>query len=190
MKLRTIALLGTVFAGVLPNCPCHSSSALASERGVAELTISSGTTDIYREDFYSADFYSAEATDSQMGKKLRWEDLQKLNYETGEVPADLKALDGKLVSVAGFAVPLGDDGSEKLSEFVLVPQPMMCIHVPPPPPNQILMVKMKEPVVIESLYLPIWMTGTLKIVKPKSEYGDASFEMVGLRVKPYEDRRQ
>ena len=174
-------MLGGLLAVALPTCPCnltfHQTTAFAS---VSESHAAPAQAHRFSE-------FGAEKIGDDMGKKLRWEDLQQLNYESGVVPPALKELDGKLVSVAGFAVPLGDDGSEKLSEFVLVPQPMMCIHVPPPPPNQIVLVKMKSPVVIESLYLPIWMTGTLKIVKPKSEYGDASFEMVGLRVTPYEE---
>lgn len=158
MKPRTVLVLVGLLSLSLPTCPCHTRLVFAADAAV------------------------------DMGAKLRWEDLQKLDYEQGVVPPELRKLEGKLVSVAGFAVPLGDDGSEKLAEFVLVPQPMMCIHVPPPPPNQILIVKMKSAVLIESLYLPVWVTGTLKIVNPKTEYGDASFELAGLRVTPYEGK--
>ena len=47
-------------------------------------------------------------------------------------------------------VPLDVDygEAETVSEFVLVPSAGMCMHVPPPPPNQMLngAFKLKEPV--------------------------------------------
>ena len=39
----------------------------------------------------------------------------------------------------------------------------MCIHVPPPPPNQVILVKMKEPVPFEMLLDAIWINGVLEV---------------------------
>ncbi|MGL4829805.1 MAG: DUF3299 domain-containing protein, partial [Vibrio sp.] len=46
-------------------------------------------------------------------------------------------LNGSRVKIPGFVIPLeGDD--QKVTEFLLVPYFGACIHVPPPPPNQII----------------------------------------------------
>ena len=67
--------------------------------------------------------------------KVGWHILASLNYRTGEPGKELAALDGKLVKVPGFAVPL-EDWASSVTEFLLVPYVGACIHTPPPPPNQ------------------------------------------------------
>ena len=55
-------------------------------------------------------------------KEVKWSDLRKLNYKTGEMPESLRKLIGKSIKIPGFAVPLeGDDGFEYIDEFLLVP---------------------------------------------------------------------
>ena len=41
-----------------------------------------------------------------MAAKMDWRMLRELNYRTGKVSPSLKALDGKLVKIPGFIVPL------------------------------------------------------------------------------------
>lgn len=85
-------------------------------------------------------------------KILTWSDLRKLNYKTGEMPASLRQLIGKSVKIPGFAVPLeGDDGFDRIKEFLLVPTYGACIHVPPPPPNQVIHVILDKSVYFEKL---------------------------------------
>ena len=80
-------------------------------------------------------------------KEITWSDLRKLNYKTGEMPESLRQLVGKSIKIPGFAVPLeGDDGFEYIEEFLLVPYFGACIHVPPPPPNQVIHVILDAPV--------------------------------------------
>ena len=98
-------------------------------------------------------------------KIITWYDLRKLNYETGEIPDSIKYLIGKSVKIPGFAVPLEEDeeGFEFVKEFLLVPVYGMCIHVPPPPPNQVVHVVVDKPVYFETLLYAIWVTGTLEV---------------------------
>ncbi len=79
-------------------------------------------------------------------------------------------------------VPL-EDSQKDVIEFLLVPSPQACIHVPPPPPNQMVYVKMKKGT--DVAMGPIWVYGTLNLVTKKSMYGDASFELIGDAVEPY-----
>ena len=71
---------------------------------------------------------------------------------------------GRPIKIPGYAVPIeGDGGFDFISEFLLVPVFGMCIHVPPPPPNQVILVKMKEPVPFEMLLDAIWINGVLEV---------------------------
>ena len=97
-------------------------------------------------------------------KEIKWSQLRQLNVRTGEMPSGLKNLMGRPVKIPGYAVPIeGDSGFDFVSEFLLVPVFGMCIHVPPPPPNQVIFVKMKEPVPFEELLDAIWLYGVLDI---------------------------
>ena len=97
-------------------------------------------------------------------QEISWRELRKLNVKTGEMPMSLKKLLGKPIKIPGYAVPIeGDEGFDLVSEFLLVPVFGMCIHVPPPPPNQVILVKMKEPVPFELLLDAIWIYGVLDV---------------------------
>ena len=97
-------------------------------------------------------------------QEISWRELRKLDVKTGEMPMSLKKLLGKPIKIPGYAVPIeGDEGFDLVSEFLLVPVFGMCIHVPPPPPNQVILVKMKEPVPFELLLDAIWIYGVLDV---------------------------
>lgn len=119
---------------------------------------------------------------------LMWENLRGLDVLTGNMPADLKKHDGTVVRVPGFIIPL-EDNERVVSEFLLVPYPLACIHVPAPPPNQIVHVKMdKGKKVTYDFFEPVWAEGLLKIERTQNMYTDSSFFMTGLNVLPYRER--
>ena len=68
--------------------------------------------------------------------EITWPQLEDLNFETGEMPDHLRQYHEQTIKVAGFIVPLEmEDTIEEVIEFLLVPDPLACIHVPPPPPK-------------------------------------------------------
>jgi hypothetical protein len=116
-----------------------------------------------------------------------WGQLQTLNTDLplAKQSSAAQKLDGKMVNIPGFMVPLEDD-LEHVDEFLLVPYAGACIHVPPPPPNQMVYVKMNGATKIQVTFTdPIVVTGQLKISTVVSPYGDVSYEMSALSVKPY-----
>ena len=116
---------------------------------------------------------------------IYWQTLVQLNYETGTYPETLGKLDGTTIQVPGFAVPLAMDG-QQITEFALVPQLGMCIHVPPPPPNQMVYVKLKKSVSYEELWQrPLWITGDFRIVTTESQFGAMGFTMANATVRPF-----
>jgi hypothetical protein len=77
-----------------------------------------------------------------------------------------------------------EDG--KLSEFFLVPYFGACIHVPPPPPNQIILARTKKPIDMTEIYDAFWVTGTLKIEKTESDIAATAYTIDVEQVKLYE----
>lgn len=116
---------------------------------------------------------------------IDWRVLAGLDYTNGKATDSLKKLDGKLVKIPGFVVPL-DDFQEDGSEFLLVPYYGACVHTPPPPPNQIVMVGMEGKKSIKlSLFDAVWMSGRLKIQSVESPYGTVGYTLEGMKVEPY-----
>lgn len=116
---------------------------------------------------------------------IDWRVLRGLNYETGERTEELQALDGKLVKMAGFPVPF-EDWASNVTEFLLVPYQGACVHVPAPPPHQVVWVKMRGRSRARLLgQAPVWVEGTLHIENGDNVYAQTGFRLVGMRVSPY-----
>ncbi len=118
-----------------------------------------------------------------LSTEIDWRLLGDMDYVTGNVTGELGTFNGQKVRIPGFMVPL-EDNSRKVTEFLLVPTPQACIHVPAPPPNQMVHVKVTGDG-IPTAFGPIWVDGTFKIVTTKSIYGESAFEMVVDSVEPY-----
>ena len=69
-------------------------------------------------------------------------------------------LNGATVRIPGYLLPLEFAG-KKVTEFLLVPWVGACIHTPPPPPNQIVHVRPLQPVEMEGMFTPVWVTGQM-----------------------------
>ncbi len=78
------------------------------------------------------------------------------------------ALSGQRVRLSGYLLPLEMDAGA-VSEFLLVPFVGACIHVPPPPPNQIVQVTLANSYPAERLYAPVTVTGTLTTTEGEVE---------------------
>ena len=96
-----------------------------------------------------------------------------------------KTLDGALVRLPGFIVPLEAVGSGGLQEFLLVPYFGSCIHVPPPPPNQLVYVHTNGRVAIDSIYDAYWITGRLHVQTRNTRLGSAAYELSADKVELY-----
>jgi hypothetical protein len=98
----------------------------------------------------------------------------------------VESLDGKRVKLPGFVVPIEGDG-KKLSEFLLVPYYGACIHVPPPPANQTVYVKVpKGDAKIRQAFDTVWVTGILSAKPFDSDLATAGYQIEAEAVTPYE----
>jgi uncharacterized protein len=95
-------------------------------------------------------------------------------------------LAGQRLRLPGFIAPLEIDKEGRISEFFLVPYFGACIHVPPPPANQIVYVKMTKPLKIESLYDAYWITGKMLIENKTTSLGAAAYRLEAERAEIYD----
>lgn len=108
-----------------------------------------------------------------------WEDEDFLKKVENAGLLINKEIIGKKIRIDGFMVPLDFDYGEALTveEFVLVPDAGMCIHVPPPPPNQMIFIKLRKPERVRYMYQPIAVEGILKNTAPIEEIYNSIYEM-------------
>jgi hypothetical protein len=101
--------------------------------------------------------------------------LQKLRDLWDNAPVET-ALDGAKVRLPGFAIPLDRQG-EKVTQFLLVPYFGACIHSPPPPSNQILLVVSKKPLPNLHSMDTVWVNGTLSLQRADTPWGKAGYRL-------------
>jgi uncharacterized protein len=70
------------------------------------------------------------------------------------------ALDGKIIRIPGYVLPLEFSGKQ-VTEFLLVPWVGACIHTPPPEPNQIVYVRLDKAFEISGMFDAVWVTGRI-----------------------------
>ncbi|MEA3182314.1 MAG: uncharacterized protein QOI59_5837 [Gammaproteobacteria bacterium] len=96
------------------------------------------------------------------------------------------ALNSMQVKVPGFVVPLEYSRDGMVREFFLVPYIGACIHVPPPPPNQIVFVELAQAMRLPSVYDAVWVTGTLRTQMKNSRLGSAAYTLEATKVEKYD----
>ncbi|THF63028.1 DUF3299 domain-containing protein [Pseudothauera nasutitermitis] len=111
--------------------------------------------------------------------------LRRLREEWDRAPV-VQAMDGRRVRIPGFVVPLEGDG-KTIREFLLVPYFGACIHVPPPPANQLIHVQPAKAIPGEWNMVPVWVNGELSVERVDSELGNAGYRLRAVSVEEYVD---
>ncbi|HGM5876201.1 TPA: DUF3299 domain-containing protein [Stenotrophomonas maltophilia] len=86
------------------------------------------------------------------------------------------AVDGRAVDLDGYVVPLGTNDSGLVDELLFVPFYGACIHVPPPPPNQIIHVTLATPIALGDLWDPYRLAGRLQVKRFDADIASASYD--------------
>jgi hypothetical protein len=131
----------------------------------------------------------AAAGKASAAPDLLWQTMRGLNFQTGEMTPELGKFINAIARVPGYMVPLEDTLNE-VTEFLLVPYPGACIHVPPPPPNQLVLVTMEsgKPTPVRPFWEPVWVQGIVTIGEAKNSDGPVSFyQMTATRIDPYKE---
>ena len=167
-------------------------AALAATALAAALAAADGAREVGWEDLAPADWDPRAVLEVLDG-----EDLQALPDDGTRALELLEAyraaarsapvvgeLDGQRIRIPGYMVPLEFDHMV-VSEFLLVPYFGACIHVPPPPANQIVYVTTESAFPTTNVFKPVWVTGVIRAQAYRHEVGDAGYRMHAMDIELY-----
>ena len=115
--------------------------------------------------------------------------MEQMQAELNAAPVNPE-LNGKKIKIPGFLSPLEvDEAKGVVKEFLLVPYFGACIHTPPPPLNQTLLVKPLEgkSIGIERMYEPVWVYGTIVTEQIHTDLAEAGYQIKDASVEIYQD---
>ncbi len=93
-------------------------------------------------------------------------------------------LDGQQVHLNGFIVPTEYRG-RGVTAFVLVPYVGACIHVPPPPANQLVFVSSSEPYESSGLFEAVSVTGIIGAEFVKTDIAAIGYSLVAEKIESF-----
>ncbi len=149
-------------------------------------------------DFTDADYKEAVASlkadkidiDGLISRREEITEKRRLRGQTANAE-----LNGQNIRLPGYLLPL-EFKEKRVTEFLLVPWVGACIHTPPPPPNQIVHVRLEKGYDLgEEIFTPVWVNGVMKTEKNNPELSfvdgkqniDVSYVIQADDVKPYEE---
>jgi hypothetical protein len=93
-------------------------------------------------------------------------------------------LDGAYIKMPGFIIPI-DLSPAGVTSFVLVPYVGACLHVPPPPPNQLVFVTTETPWPSDDLWDAVWVTGQMQHEIQSTDVADTGYELKADEMEVY-----
>jgi hypothetical protein len=91
-----------------------------------------------------------------------------------------------VVRLPGFVVPISSPQKGLITEFFLVPYIGACIHVPPPPPNQMVYVTSASGIAADASHEAYWVTGKMRVESRTTALGTAAYALSATKVELYE----
>lgn len=91
---------------------------------------------------------------------------------------------GQIVRLPGFILPIDmrDDG---VTAFILVPYVGACVHVPPPPANQLVFVTTETPYPTTGLYEPVNVTGMFGTASTSTQLAEVGYALSAEKIEPF-----
>ena len=118
------------------------------------------------------------AQELQLQRKMR-----KI-WDSAPVRAELE---GQRIRLPGYVVPL-EYSTGAIRDFLLVPYFGACIHSPPPPANQIVLVTLQKPARLRTMDA-CWVAGVLSVQQKTTDWGVSGYAMSGHQVEEYRGNR-
>ncbi|MFC3121251.1 DUF3299 domain-containing protein [Agaribacter flavus] len=110
--------------------------------------------------------------------KQEFEDEKSKRFQQALVSTEVvETYKDKAIRIPGFVVPLESNEAQRVIEFFIVPYFGACLHMPPPPPNQIIHVKHEEGIELESIQDAFWFEGTLSIETVENDLGTSAYQL-------------
>lgn len=159
-----------------------------------EQVIQGDVTEILWDDLIPEDFVQPEnpflsMTEAEIDKLMdgseeSYAEIERLQKVFEYAPV-VEELDGKRVKLPAYITPLDFNAESTIKEFLLVPYFGACVHVPPPPANQVVHAESDEPITFTSMYDPVWAVGVIRAETVKSELAESGYRLDVESVIPY-----
>lgn len=91
---------------------------------------------------------------------------------------------GKVVRLPGFVVPIDFVGA-RVSAFILVPFVGACVHVPPPPANQLVFVTTEKPYESKGQFEPVNVIGAFNTASTRTHLAEVGYALSAEKIEPY-----
>jgi hypothetical protein len=91
---------------------------------------------------------------------------------------------GKIVQLSGFIVPLDHDGTG-VTAFIMVPYVGACIHVPPPPANQLVFVTTGTPFESSGMFEPVTVTGMFGTASTSTRLAEIGYALSAENIRSF-----
>ena len=180
------ALLGLALAGIADGA--HAASA-ASSPAAPRIVPAISFRDLKWEELVpkgwdpAGKFRARAAGIASDNDPRAWKLMKEYRVALDNAPT-VGGLDGSAVRIPGYVVPL-DTVNGALKEFLLVPYFGACIHVPPPPSNQVILVRPDKLVAGFRTMDTVWVKGTLHAIRQESFAGTSGYTVDAVAVEPY-----
>jgi len=109
--------------------------------------------------------------------------LQQLREVWDNAPTEPE-LNNSRIKLPGYLVPL-DESAAGITEFLLVPYFGACIHTPPPPANQIVLVRPARPLTGYRTMDTVWASGRLRTSRSQSQMGTSGYTLEAALIDRY-----
>lgn len=127
-----------------------------------------------------------DALSNKMLSALEQSTMPDDAYQRALVSTDVvETFNGKAIRLPGFIVPIEMNDKQEVTEFFLVPYFGACIHLPPPPPNQIVYVTSEQGILVEDIYNAYWLEGTIATSFTENEIAQSAYSMTAETVELY-----
>ncbi len=91
---------------------------------------------------------------------------------------------GKVVRLPGFIVPI-ETKDAGVTAFILVPYVGACVHVPPPPANQLVFVTTNDPYQTKGMFEPVNVTGMFGVSSISTQLADIGYALSADKIEPF-----
>ena len=95
------------------------------------------------------------------------------------------SLNDAYIKMPGFIIPF-DSNAKGVTEFMLVPYVGACLHTPPPPANQLVMVSSAKPWPSDQLWDPVWVIGRMRTQLQSTDLGQTGYSIKADAMEVYE----
>jgi len=91
---------------------------------------------------------------------------------------------GQIVRLPGYIVPIDHNGTG-VTAFILVPYVGACVHVPPPPANQLVFVTTPTPYENKGLFEAVNVIGMFGVSSVSTQLAEIGYALSADKIEPY-----